>query len=155
MENVIHLERRPDEPRRAPYWKLGPNHELVPCDDVLEFGQWFETADRHVAKTNIAGYWVSTVFLGIDHGYGKGRPVLFETMTFGPDGDEYTCVRYSTWDSAALGHARTVAEIKRERWRRPHAYVWRLIRRAYTSAVLHVSRMRWLMEARRRAQGHD
>lgn len=32
---------------------------------------------------NENGVHVSTVFLGIDHGFGFGPPVLFETMVFG------------------------------------------------------------------------
>lgn len=46
---------------------------------------------------------VSTVFLGLDHGWGKGPPILFETMIFGGPLDDYQ-VRYSSWDDAETGH---------------------------------------------------
>jgi hypothetical protein len=46
---------------------------------------------------------VSTVFLGIDHGYGGGAPVLFETMIFGGKHNDYQ-ERYCTWEGAELGH---------------------------------------------------
>lgn len=76
----------------------------VECDDVMTWGSWFQTADRHVKKTNLGDIQVSTVFLGLDHNYEEtGAPVLFETMIFGGDHDEY-CERYTTWDDAEKGH---------------------------------------------------
>ncbi len=46
---------------------------------------------------------VSTVFLGLDHAFGGGPPMLFETMIFGGDHDEY-CERYATVEEARAGH---------------------------------------------------
>jgi hypothetical protein len=45
---------------------------------------------------------VSTVFLFMDYGF-DGTPLLFETMIFGGQHDQY-CMRYSTWEEAELGH---------------------------------------------------
>lgn len=45
---------------------------------------------------------VSTVFLGIDHGY-NGQVLLFETMIFGGEHDGYQ-ERYTTWEEAVSGH---------------------------------------------------
>lgn len=40
---------------------------------------------RIVAQTQVGERWISTVFLGIDHGWGQRHaPVLWETMIFGP-----------------------------------------------------------------------
>ena len=50
--------------------------------------------------------YVSTVFLGIDHNFGDGPPILYETMVFGLE-DEYQC-RYETRVEAESGHDRTV-----------------------------------------------
>jgi hypothetical protein len=81
-------------------------------DDVREWGRWFESADRRVASTEIGPVRVSTVFLGLDHGFGESpRPIVFETMIFGSDApalDHYQ-ERYATWDEAEAGHARAVA----------------------------------------------
>jgi hypothetical protein len=46
---------------------------------------------------------VSTVFLGLDHGFDSGKQLWFETLVFeGPnDGD---MARYETWDEAETGH---------------------------------------------------
>src|SRR5262245_15434810 len=70
--------------------------------DVIEWGSWFQTADRKVAKTQIDDVTVSTVFLGLDHGYG-GRVLLFETMVFGGEHDRM-CERSATWEEAERVH---------------------------------------------------
>ena len=47
---------------------------------------------------------VSTVWLGLDHSFGAGPPIIFETMVFGgPYNQE--CWRYSTEQQAREGHA--------------------------------------------------
>ena len=83
-------------------------------------------ADRHVKKEYIGDYWVSTVFLGIDHNWGAGNPILFETMVFDNGrsetllgGSEYHPTidnyfqRYSTWEQAEDGHDAIVREIRK------------------------------------------
>ena len=55
-------------------------HEPVPCD-METWARWFEAADRQVADTMQDDVRVSTVFLGLDHGFGRRRE-LFETMLF-------------------------------------------------------------------------
>jgi len=72
-------------------------------DDILEWAKSFETQSRIVEQTNIGDIKVSTVFLGIDHSFNRGKPILFETMIFGGDEDGYQ-ERYSTWDEAVDGH---------------------------------------------------
>jgi hypothetical protein len=88
-------------------------HQVVSCSDLLTWAHWFETADRHVKLTEQGDVMVSTVFLGLDHGYlgGDDRlPVVFETMVFqGGHGDDQE--RYCTWDEAEAGHARWVAKV--------------------------------------------
>lgn len=76
--------------------------------DLMTWARWFEKAERHVAQTEIGDVRVSTVFLGLDHAFGGGRPLLFETMIFGGSEDGY-CERYETWDEAEAGHATAVA----------------------------------------------
>jgi hypothetical protein len=69
---------------------------------------------RHVGNDKIDGVHVSTVFLGIDHQWGDGPPLLFETMVFGGEFDQEQ-ERYSTYEEAEAGHARWVAAVKGER----------------------------------------
>src|SRR5882757_3426775 len=84
-------------------------HEAVPVNDLLEWARWFETAKRQIATSFPAeGVRVSTVFLGLDHSFGSsGPPILFETMIFGGEHDQYQ-ERYSTWEEAEAGHKRAV-----------------------------------------------
>jgi hypothetical protein len=54
---------------------------------------------------------VSTVFiLGINHAFGDGDPLLFETMVFEGPMDGYQ-VRYSTWEQAEIGHREALREL--------------------------------------------
>ena len=79
-------------------------HTPVPCD-YLVWARWLEGngASRVVARTGFAAARVSTVFLGLNHSYGDGPPLLFETLVFdGPLDGEMD--RYSTWAEAEAGH---------------------------------------------------
>jgi hypothetical protein len=73
--------------------------------DISAWGEFMENDSRRVSYTQITSeIEVSTVFIGIDHRhYGKGPPILFETMIFGGplDGQEW---RYSSYDDAQTGH---------------------------------------------------
>lgn len=84
-------------------------HETVKAT-LLEWDKWFEKADRTVDKTEIGDARVSTVFIGLDHSWDGGRPLLFETMVFGGPLDEEQ-ERCSTWDEAVQQHAAMVARV--------------------------------------------
>lgn len=91
---------------------LNESREPVPCDDINVWGRWMESADRRVALTDISEYVkVSTVFLGLDHGYG-GTPLLFETMVFGGEHDE-ACQRSTSWAEAEQAHQSMVELVRR------------------------------------------
>jgi hypothetical protein len=86
----------------------------VVCDDLMAWAKRYEALRRglddpyRVALTKLPGdIKVSTVFLGLDHQFGDGPPLLFETMIFGGTEDEY-CERYSTWEEAEAGHKKAV-----------------------------------------------
>jgi len=84
-------------------------------DNLLKWGDWFEKAERSVATDTIGDVTISTVFLGLDHGFGsRNNPVLFETMIFGGIHDQYQ-ERYCTWDQAEEGHKVAVDIVKKER----------------------------------------
>jgi hypothetical protein len=60
------------------------------------------------------GVRVSTVHLTLDHQWNKdGAPLIFETMVFGGEHDEWQC-RYATKENAAAGHKATVAWVLHE-----------------------------------------
>lgn len=80
--------------------------------NLMVWGVWMEVVDRHVGWTRLEdGRVVSTVFLGLDHAFGCGPPVLFETMVRLPEGGwKDVCERYTTWDEAEAGHWAVVEE---------------------------------------------
>lgn len=92
---------------------LNDKHEPVVCPDVRTWARWFETANRRVAVDSFGPITVSTVFLGLDHNFGSGAPILFETMVFGGplDGKED---RYATYSEAVAGHARMVRRVRKD-----------------------------------------
>jgi hypothetical protein len=59
-----------------------------PEPDFMTWATWFETANHRVAKTDVGDLCVSTVFLGLDHSWGDGPPILWETMIFDQAGNE-------------------------------------------------------------------
>ena len=85
--------------------------EAIPCPDMLNWDQWFEKADRIVAKDTVGDSDVSTIFLGLDHSFGEGPPLLFETMVFGGMLSD-AMDRYSTWDDAVDGHNAMVERVR-------------------------------------------
>lgn len=90
------------------YYILDKSHEVVGCDDIDVWGSFMKDIDsRTVGLVTINDVRISTVFLGIDHSFDGGRPVLFETMIFGGDNDQYQ-ERYSFWDDALKGHERAI-----------------------------------------------
>ena len=95
---------------RSEYFILN-GKEVVPVDDVLVWGRWFEDFDRRIARDEVGSVTVSTVFIGLDHQFGDGPPLLFETLVMGGrlDGE---MDRYSTWDEAAAGHVAMCVKVK-------------------------------------------
>ena len=95
------------------HYILNEDKSVTICHSLTEWAEWFERTDRRVERTNVPefGADVSTVFLGLDHQWGNGPPLLFETMIFGGGMDGYQ-ERYSTWDEAVEGHARVVDKVK-------------------------------------------
>ena len=88
--------------------------KIVAEPDIIKWAQWFETAQRVVARDEVGDVLVSTVFLGIDHGFTRqGPPILWETMIFGGPHDQYQD-RYCTQEEALAGHATALAIAKGE-----------------------------------------
>lgn len=79
------------------------------------FGGLASAGSRHrVALDKAAGFRVSTVFLQIDHQFAGGPPILWETMVFHDDDDDWAdlfCKRYETLEQARAGHAQVLAAL--------------------------------------------
>lgn len=115
------------------YYILNDDHSVTgvqvrdPVTDEINRASLFAWADawegsRFVAREEFEdGSYVSTIFLGLDHSFFDGPPVLFETMAFTgakkpnpltgrEHPEELRHRRYCTWDEAMAGHADAVAE---------------------------------------------
>jgi hypothetical protein len=76
----------------------------IPCEDIFLWSEWMEKANRHVGEDILGDIRVSTIFLGLDHNYHGGKPILYETMIFGGPNDQYQ-QRYYTKEEALKEHA--------------------------------------------------
>jgi hypothetical protein len=89
--------------------------QVVPEPDPVKFNTFMKDFDRNrrVALDQVGEMSVSTVFLGLDHGYREKDPVLYETLVRGPLPDQMD--RYHTRAEALAGHERWV-EWARQKW---------------------------------------
>jgi hypothetical protein len=113
---------------RTLYWILDEAGEPQPAD-VLTWGYWFERASKDRSRIvaqdrderdGTKDVMVSTVFLGLDHAFSNGPPVLWETMIMGGPLDGYQR-RYSTRGAALAGHAEACELQRRAHKRRRKA----------------------------------
>lgn len=89
--------------------------EPVEETDLIKWARWFEKAGnmRALARDEINGSVVSTVFLGMDYNFlGDGPPILWETMVFNKDRDSDLQQRYASKDEALRGHMEIVKKLK-------------------------------------------
>lgn len=99
---------------------FGPNHFIlldriaVPCD-FMTWAGWFEESSRdgeHIVKQEVIhGVYLSTVFLGLDHGFGHGLK-LFETMAFYQTERGDDTWRHTTWKEAADFHEYIASDLR-------------------------------------------
>lgn len=87
----------------------------------LTLAAWTEKFEmpgyKRVDETTLEdGTWISTVWIGLDHSFGMGEPLIFETMVFpskeGPL-SELAMDRYATEEEARRGHRRMVEAYRR------------------------------------------
>jgi hypothetical protein len=100
------------------WYILDDQKNPVLCDDHAARHRWIASLpeDQRTSIGCKVDHWtngdvlVSTVFLGLDHGWNSDVPIVFETLVFGGERDQ-DGERYATWDEAKAGHARIVQEI--------------------------------------------
>lgn len=98
------------------YFNLDENNNVIECD-LKDWSDLYETKEgqekRRVAWDEVNNYEISTVFLGLDHGFHyTNRPLLFETMVFGEDKHDVYLERCSTWDEAIEMHKKAIEWVK-------------------------------------------
>jgi hypothetical protein len=93
---------------------LDESFEVKPEPDLFTWAAWMETANRRLAYDELpGGIEVSTVFLGDDHSFFGGSPILWETLVTYPDRDS-EIDRYLSKDEALIGHNDLVAKLRGE-----------------------------------------
>jgi hypothetical protein len=121
-----------------PLWDEADGHHLSMEGVPITFREWailwHDKESRIVKqeyvlhrKLKYGGFWISTVWLGINYQWGDGPPLIFETMAFGvqparwndvvldvSDWGELDMARYSTKEQALLGHAAMVQKFRRK-----------------------------------------
>jgi hypothetical protein len=106
------LDRRFGRESRGHYWIMEKGGAVKPAS-LWEWTVWFgDIENRRVAFDELGGVgYVSTICLGLDHSFGAGPPILFETMArIGTHWAEEVMRRYSTYEQALAGHAELLAE---------------------------------------------
>ncbi len=131
------LQRREVTPIAPPpggidYYAWRRRRGTIPAVGLFDWARDFGRRDRNriVAQTQVGERFVSTVFLGTDHGFGRSRaPVLWETMIFGPPvlreslgrmrmmaldtEEEDSGLRYTSRWAALADHERIVTKLRR------------------------------------------
>jgi hypothetical protein len=106
---------------RSPYY----NRQGEPIHDLFEWARLFEDRDYKVVQQTTINppdggrYFISTVWMGVDHSWGSGPPVIFETMVFidEPGAEDHSSLdhymdRYSTEAEAIAGHRNVVGMVQ-------------------------------------------
>jgi hypothetical protein len=97
------------------WYILNNNNKPIPAS-ITEAADWLEEGSnrRTVKRDEIDDITVSTVFLGLDHSWTPGgKPVLWETMIFGGEHDQYQ-ERYTSHKDALEGHEKALTLITKE-----------------------------------------
>jgi hypothetical protein len=105
-----------------PFWDDVDGHHFDRDGRVISMREWAVLRARgeeyiRIAQHHLDGYWVSTVWLGINHGWRPEEPpVIFETMVFATGADilgwDSYQDRYSTLRAAREGHERIAAALR-------------------------------------------
>jgi hypothetical protein len=97
-------------------YTLDAEHNTIPLPEGVAHPMLPESR-RRVALETVRGCTVSTVFLGVNHQWGDGPPILFESAVYRGRGRGQKgwsiAARYSTWQQAEDGHKYVVEMIKR------------------------------------------
>lgn len=88
------------------YYRLD-GRDVVPATMEETMPMFEDIGARTIARNEVGAICVSTVFLVIDHNFGDGPPLVFETMIFGGPCDQEQW-RYATYDEAEAGHRAAV-----------------------------------------------
>lgn len=101
--------------RLDPFWDAVEECHFDYDGNPISLRQWcylVESRERIIAQDHVGDYFLSTVWIGLDHSWGEGPPIIFETMLFkGAEGD-MECWRYESWEQAVAGHRGTLHDLE-------------------------------------------
>lgn len=97
------------------WYILDKNNKPVKATSIIEAARWLDKNPERkaVKQENIGDIFISTVFLGLDHAWNSHIPVLWETMIFGGEHDQYQ-ERYTSHEDALEGHKKALTLITKE-----------------------------------------
>jgi hypothetical protein len=93
------------------FYDYDKEHNPIPCDMETWANKFGDMSYRKVAQDEVGGTTISTVFLGLDHGFGEGPPILWETCIFFSEGSD-VIERYTSYEDAVEGHQKVVEMMK-------------------------------------------
>ena len=107
------------------YFTLDNELSPTPCRSLSQYLEWHEemgeSSDWYISKTgmgfsvaidHVRDSTVSTVYLGMNHRFDDGPPLLWETMSFPA---EEICERRETYEEAMAAHQDAVRELRERR----------------------------------------
>lgn len=95
------------------YFILNTDGNPVAVPSLERWVQWLDKSKRSVAVDHVGDVRVSTVFLGLDHGFGAyPQPILWETMVFGGKLDQEQARCSGTREQAEAMHAAMVQRVR-------------------------------------------
>ena len=81
--------------------------------DLMKWAVWFQDTERRLVARNLIGpSAISTVFLGLDHNFDEGPPVLWETMVFGGAMDQVQDRCSGSREQAEAMHAAMLERVR-------------------------------------------
>jgi len=98
------------------WYNLDENNQPVECT-IREHIAWLDKNPERkaVKQISVGDTYISTVFMGLDHGWKTRIPVLWETMIFGGKHDGYQ-KRYTSHEDALIGHKIAINLVKKEKY---------------------------------------
>ena len=93
------------------WYILNENNKPIKVSGI-EYAMWEKNPTKRIVKKDtIEDIRISTVFLGLDHAFKSDTPILWETMIFGGEYDNYQ-ERYTSYEDALIGHQKALDLIK-------------------------------------------
>ena len=91
-------------------WYMETDDGVYEEIDLEDYAEYIKE-HKVIQQDKVGHLFISTVWLGLDHGYGDEEPQIYETMIFdnneeSPSYPDQYQVRYSRWKSALKNHRR-------------------------------------------------